>query len=72
VGQTSGILWALQIIVGPIILGLALLYAIFHYRRRGRLQGESNSSGRDIVVYGLPVVIAILLFAFLMLIPGSQ
>jgi hypothetical protein len=65
-------LWAFQVIIGPVILGIALAYATFHYRRRGRLQGESNFSGREIVIYGLPVVIAILLVVFLMLIPGSQ
>ena len=68
----SGILWALQIIVGPIVLGIALVYGTFQWRRRRRLQGEGNYTAREIVTIGLPVVIAVALFTFLMMIPGSQ
>jgi predicted PurR-regulated permease PerM len=68
--RTSGILWALQVIVGPLILGLALAYATFQYRRRRRL-GETHST-REIVTLAVPVVIAVALLTILMMIPGSQ
>jgi len=68
--ETSGLLWALQIIIGPIILGLALAYATFRYRRRRRL-GETHST-REIVTLAVPVVIAVALLTVLMMIPGSQ
>ena len=73
--EASGILWGLQIVVGPIILGIALVYAALHYRRTRRLQGEGSAgprTTRDMMIFGLPVVIAVLLLAFLMLIPGSR
>ena len=68
--EAPGILWALQVIVGPLVLGLALAYGTFQYRRRWR-QGELNSAGQ-IVTLALPVVIAVALFTMLMMIPGSQ
>jgi hypothetical protein len=68
--EAPGILWALQVIVGPLVLGLALAYGTFQYRRRRR-QGELNSAGQ-IVTLALPVVIAVALFTMLMMIPGSQ
>jgi hypothetical protein len=70
--EASGILWALQIIVGPIVLGLALAYGAFQWRRRRRLQGEGNYTTREIVTFGLPVLVALAFLTFLMLIPGSQ
>ena len=74
--KTAGVLWALQIVVGPIILGIALAYAALHYRRSRRLQGEGASRGgqttRDKIVYGLPLAIAVALLVFVMLIPGSS
>jgi hypothetical protein len=73
--DASGILWALQIVVGPLILGIALVYAASHYRRSRRLQGEGAGgprTTRDMLVYGLPVAIAVVLLAFVMLIPGSR
>ena len=69
--EGSGILWVLQVVIGPIILGIALVYATFRYRRRRRL-GELNFSAREIVTLVLPVVIAVALFTLLMMIPGSQ
>jgi predicted PurR-regulated permease PerM len=68
--EAPGILWALQVIVGPLVLGIALAYGAFQYRRRRR-QGELNSAGQ-IVAVALPVVIAVALFTFVMMIPGSQ
>lgn len=68
--ETPGILWALQVIVGPLVLGLALAYGAFHYRRRRR-QGELKSAGQ-IAAVAVPVVIVVALFTFLMMIPGSQ
>ena len=70
--DASGILWALQVVVGPIILGLALLYGMSQWRRRRRLQGEGNYTTREIVTIALPVVVAVALFTILMMIPGSQ
>ena len=73
--DASGTLWALQIVIGPLILGVALVYAVFHYRRSRRLQGEGVGgprTTRDMMIYGLPVAIAVVLLAFLMLIPGSR
>ena len=69
--DASGVLWALQIVVGPIILGLALLYGVSQWRRR-RLQGEGNYTTRAVVTIVLPVVVAVALFTFLMMIPGSE
>ena len=68
--KASGTLWALQVIVGPLILGIALAYATFRYRRRRRL-GETHST-REIITLAVPVVIAVALLTFLMMIPGSQ
>jgi hypothetical protein len=68
--ETPGILWALQVIVGPLVLGIALAYGAFQYRRRRR-QGELKSAGQ-VVALALPVVIAVALFTMLMMIPGSQ
>ena len=70
--ETSGFLWSLQIVLGPIVLGIALAYAAFQWRRRRRLQGEENYTVREIVTIALPVVIAVALLTFLMMIPGSQ
>jgi predicted PurR-regulated permease PerM len=70
VENTSGILWALQVIVGPIILGIALAYATFRYRRRRRL-GETHST-REVVMLAVPVIIAVAFVTFLLMIPGSQ
>jgi uncharacterized membrane protein YidH (DUF202 family) len=70
--ETSGILWALQIIVGPLVLGLALAYGAFQWRRRRRLQGEGNYTAREIATIAIPVVIAVVLLTVLMMIPGSQ
>jgi len=68
--KASGLLWALQVIVGPIILGIALVYATFRYRRRRRL-GETHST-REVITLALPVVVAVALLTILMMIPGSQ
>ena len=68
--ETPGILWALQVIVGPLVLGIALAYGAFQYRRRRR-QGELNSAGQ-IAAVAVPVVMAVALFTVLMMIPGSQ
>jgi hypothetical protein len=70
--ETSGVLWLLQIILGPIILGIALAYGTFQWRRRRRLQGEGNYTTREVVMLALPVVIGVVLFTVLMMIPGSQ
>jgi predicted PurR-regulated permease PerM len=67
---TSGMLWALQVIVGPLVLGIALAYATFRYRRRRRL-GETHST-REIITLAVPVIIAVALLTILMMIPGSQ
>ena len=48
--ETSGVLWLLQIILGPIILGIALAYGTFQWRRRRRLQGEGNYTTREVVM----------------------
>ncbi len=68
--KASGMLWALQVIAGPIILGIALAYATFRYRSRRRL-GEMNST-REMVTLAVPVIIAVALFTILMMIPGSE
>jgi uncharacterized membrane protein YidH (DUF202 family) len=68
--QASGVLWALQIIVGPLVLAGALAYGTFRYRRRSRL-GELNST-REMVMIAVPVVLAVVLLTALMMIPGSQ
>ena len=70
--KTAGILWALQIIVGPLVLGLALAYGAFQWRRRRRLQGEGRYTMREIVTMGLPAILAVVLLTFLLMIPGSQ
>jgi uncharacterized membrane protein YidH (DUF202 family) len=70
--EASGVLWLLQIILGPIILGIALAYGAFQWRRRRRLQGEANYTTREVVMLALPVVIGVVLFTVLMMIPGSQ
>jgi hypothetical protein len=42
-------LWAFVVIGGPIILGLALIYATFQYRKRGRhLDSVSEDSARRV------------------------
>ena len=69
--ETAGILWALQIVVGPIVLGIALAYGAFQWRRR-RLQGQGKYTARDIATIAVPVVVAVVLFTVLMMIPGSQ
>jgi hypothetical protein len=70
--KASGTIWALQVIVGPLVLGIALAYAGFQWRRRRRLQGEGNYTAGEIVTIGLPVLVAVALLTFLMMIPGSQ
>jgi hypothetical protein len=70
--ETMGVLWFLQIVLGPLILGLALLYGTFQWRRRRRLQGEGNYTTREVVMIALPVVIGVVIFTALMMIPGSQ
>ena len=70
--ETMGVLWFLQIVLGPLILGLALLYGTFQWRQRRRLQGEGNYTTRDVVMIALPVVIGVVIFTALMMIPGSQ
>jgi uncharacterized membrane protein YidH (DUF202 family) len=70
--EAAGILWFLQIVAGPIILGLAIAYAAFQWRRRRRMQGEGSYSTRDVVMLALPVVIGVVLFTVLMMIPGSE
>jgi hypothetical protein len=70
--KTSGILWALQVIVGPLALGIALAYGAFQWRRRRRPQGEGNYTAGEIATIAIPVVIAVALFTVLMMIPGSQ
>jgi uncharacterized membrane protein YidH (DUF202 family) len=70
--ETMGVLWFLQIVLGPLILGLALLYGTFQWRRRRRLQGEGNYTTREVVMIALPVVIGVVIFTVLMMIPGSQ
>lgn len=43
------ILWAFVVIGGPIILGLAILYATIQYRKRGRhLDQVSQDSARRV------------------------
>jgi hypothetical protein len=70
--EASGVLWLLQIVVGPLILGIALAYGGFQWRRRRLRQGEGNYTTREIVMLALPVVIGVVLFTVLMMIPGSQ
>ena len=70
--KASGILWALQVVVGPLVLGIALAYAAFQWRRRRRLQGEGNYTTREIATIAIPVVVAVALLTILMMIPGSQ
>ena len=70
-GNASGALWALQIIVGPLVLGIALAYAAFRWRRR-RVQGAGGYTGREVAMIALPVVIAVALFTVLMMMPGSE
>jgi uncharacterized membrane protein YidH (DUF202 family) len=70
--ETVGVLWFLQIVLGPLILGLALLYGTFQWRRRRRLQGEGNYTTREVVMIALPVVIGVVIFTALMMLPGSQ
>ena len=72
VEKTSGILWSLQVILGPLVLGIALAYGALQWRRRRKLQGEGNYTTREIVMIGLPAVIAVALLTILMMIPGSQ
>jgi hypothetical protein len=52
--ETMGVLWFLQIVLGPLILGLALLYGTFQWRRRRRLQGEGNYTTREVAMIALP------------------
>lgn len=43
------ILWAFVVIGGPVILGLAILYATIQYRKRGRdLDQASQDSARRV------------------------
>ncbi|VWX53639.1 hypothetical protein [Novosphingobium sp. 9U] len=43
------LLWAFVVIGGPIILGLAILYATLQYRKRGRhLDQLSQDSARQV------------------------
>lgn len=69
---SSGVLWALQVIVGPLVLGAALVYATFQFRRRRHLQGEGNYTTREMMTYAIPVVAAVALLTFLLMIPGSR
>jgi len=42
-------IWAFVVIAGPIILGLALIYATFQYRKRGRdLDRVSEQSAKQV------------------------
>jgi heme/copper-type cytochrome/quinol oxidase subunit 2 len=66
----SGVLWILQTIAGPLVLGLALLYATFQYRSRRR-SGELTSLKQGIAL-AVPVIAAAALLVFLMTIPGSR
>jgi hypothetical protein len=68
--EAVGVLWLMQVIVGPIVLALALAYATFQYRRRRGL-GEMRSP-RQIVLVAVPVIAAVALLTFLLMIPGSQ
>ena len=68
--KASGMLWALQIIVGPLVLAAALAYGTFQYRRRRRL-GELQST-RQIVMLAVPVVIAVTRLTIRLMSPGSQ
>ena len=68
--DASGVLWLLQTIAGPIVLGLALLYATFQYRRRRR-SGELTSLRHGLAV-AVPVIVAAALLVFLLSIPGSR
>ena len=70
--EASGVLWLLQIILGPVILGLALAYGTFQWRRRRRLQGEGNYTTREVLMLALPVLLGVIIFTALMMIPGSQ
>jgi hypothetical protein len=70
--EATGVLWLLQIVLGPLILGLALAYAALQWRRRRRLQGEGNYSSGEVVKLAVPIVIGVVIFTVLMMIPGSQ
>jgi hypothetical protein len=70
--EASGVLWLLQIVLGPLILGIALAYGTFQWRRRRRLQGEGNYTTREVLMLALPVAIGVIIFTALMMIPGSQ
>ncbi len=70
--EATGVFWLLQIVLGPLILGLALAYGAVRWRRRRRLQGEGNYTTREVVMLALPVVIGVVIFTALMMIPGSE
>ncbi len=70
--EATGVLWLLQIVLGPIILGLALAYGVLQWRRGRRLQGEGKYTTREVVMVAVPVVIGVVIFTILMLIPGSE
>ena len=70
--EATGVFWLLQVVLGPLILGLALAYAAFQWRRRRRLQGEGSYTSGEVIKLALPVVIGVVIFTVLMMIPGSQ
>jgi hypothetical protein len=43
-----GTFWGLMTIVGPILLGLALLWAILHNRRSSREKAETERATREL------------------------
>jgi hypothetical protein len=69
----GGIIWSLPVILGPLVLGLAMAYAALRWRRRRRLRpGETRHDLHDMIAYGLPVLIALAILVYLMLLPGSS